>query len=128
MDARLFRKTLLCGGLSILTIAGTIFIAGYLLHLHVGFLPALFGCFALAVLIYGLSWLEQGFFLLFCVIFIGAVLAVLFQELPSDVFNLFDFSIDTKKKEDRKSNRQMRVQMAIAKRKLRLQKLLNINI
>jgi hypothetical protein len=124
MDARLFRKTLFCGAILTVAISSGILGLGYFLHLQFGFFTSAAVCAGVAIFLYCLSWLEHDYFWPLSVIVMLTIVVIIFQELPVDNS---DISFFRKKSQIIRANKKNQIELAIAKRKSKLEKLLNSN-
>jgi Zn-dependent protease with chaperone function len=124
MDSRLWRKIVLCGSITIATVAVAIFGIGYFAHLQIGLVPAILASLAMASILYWVSRYEYGLLWLFTAIFVGIFLAVVFQDYPSEIFPNVSLPDNLDKKSSRKAERRAKLNFAIARRKTRLEELL----
>jgi hypothetical protein len=121
MDSRLWHTTLLCGSLTIAGIAAAVFALGFAVHIHIGLGLAICVCLTVAALIFWASRYEYGLLWMFATILIGIVLIFIFQEIPFfETITFDDPNLD--RKVSHKEQRRNRINRAISKLKMKLEK------
>jgi uncharacterized membrane protein YccC len=121
MDSRLWHTTLLCGALTIAGIAAAVFALGVAVHIHIGLGLAICACLTVAALIFWASRYEYGLLWMFATILIGIVLIFIFQEIPFfETITFDDPNLD--RKVSHKEQRRNRINRAISKLKMKLEK------